>query len=128
MEINEITKSKQLTEIQFQCVNLSIETNFNSLMIALSLQLKEFQFDFCRMNNVTFISSISFMFCGFIVTWMNYATLGFAIIFLPLALFSIEKYFSFVKGSISYFGCCWYGWSQWSKLYNLVPSYGFSTT
>ncbi len=39
------------------------------------------------------ISSISFMFCGFIVVWMDYATLAYAIAFLPLALFCIEKYF-----------------------------------
>lgn len=39
------------------------------------------------------ISSISFMFCGFIVVWMAYGTLAFAILYLPLALFAIEKYF-----------------------------------
>lgn len=39
------------------------------------------------------ISSISFMFCGFITVWMGYATLGYAIIFLPLAIFAIEKYY-----------------------------------
>lgn len=38
------------------------------------------------------VSSLSFMFCGFIVTWMGYATLPYAIIPLPLALFAIEKY------------------------------------
>ncbi len=38
------------------------------------------------------ISSLSFMFCGFIVTWMGYATLAYAIIPLPLALLAIEKY------------------------------------
>lgn len=38
------------------------------------------------------ISSFSFMYCGFIVTWMGYATLGYAILPLPLALFSIIKY------------------------------------
>lgn len=38
------------------------------------------------------ISSLAFMFCGFITTWMMYATLGYAILFLPLALYSIEKY------------------------------------
>lgn len=43
------------------------------------------------------ISSISFMFCGFIVVWMDYATLAYAIAFLPLALFCIEKYFEFKK-------------------------------
>lgn len=39
------------------------------------------------------VSSISFMFCGFIVAWSGYATLGYAILFLPLSLFAIEKYF-----------------------------------
>ena len=39
------------------------------------------------------ISAISFMFCGFITTWMGYATLGYAILFLPLSLLCIEKYF-----------------------------------
>lgn len=39
------------------------------------------------------ISSISFMFCGFITVWMEYATLSYAILFLPLSLFGIEKYF-----------------------------------
>ena len=40
------------------------------------------------------IGSVSFMFCGFITTWMGYETLGYAILFLPLALFSIEKFYS----------------------------------
>lgn len=38
------------------------------------------------------IGAISFMFCGFIVVWMGYGTLGFAVAFLPLALYAIEKY------------------------------------
>jgi len=38
------------------------------------------------------IAAVSFMFCGFITTWMNYTTLALAISFLPLALLSIEKY------------------------------------
>lgn len=38
-------------------------------------------------------SSIAFMFCGFLVTWMGYSTLGFAILPLPLALFLVEKFF-----------------------------------
>ncbi len=41
-----------------------------------------------------FISAISFMFCGFITSWMGYATLGYSILFLPLSLFCIEKYFT----------------------------------
>lgn len=39
------------------------------------------------------IASISFMFCGFITAWMGYATLAFAILFLPFSLFCIEKYY-----------------------------------
>ena len=40
------------------------------------------------------ISSIAFMFCGFMTTWMGYATLGYAILFLPLAVYGIEKFYS----------------------------------
>lgn len=40
------------------------------------------------------ISSLAFMFSGFIVTWMVYGTLPYAILFLPLALFSIEKFYT----------------------------------
>ncbi len=43
------------------------------------------------------ISSVSFMFCGFITCWMGYETLAFAILFLPLSLFGIEKYFNNCK-------------------------------
>jgi len=43
------------------------------------------------------ISAIAFMFCGFIATWMSYQTLGYAILFLPLALFAIEKFFNTTK-------------------------------
>ncbi len=39
------------------------------------------------------VASLSFMFSGFIVTWMSYATLGYAILFLPLSVLAIEKYF-----------------------------------
>ncbi len=43
------------------------------------------------------ISSLGFMFCGFLTTWMAYATLGYAILFLPLALFAIEKFYQTQK-------------------------------
>lgn len=43
------------------------------------------------------IGSLAFMFCGFITTWMAYATLGYAILFLPLALFAIEKFYQTQK-------------------------------
>lgn len=36
--------------------------------------------------------SISFMFCGFLTVWMAYGTLAYAILFLPLSIFSIQKY------------------------------------
>ncbi len=46
------------------------------------------------------LGSLSFMFSGFIVTWMSWGTLSLAISFLPLALFAIEKYFE--KDSLRY--------------------------
>lgn len=42
-------------------------------------------------------ASVSFMFCGFVVSWMPYGTLGYSILFLPLAFFAIEKWFSEVR-------------------------------
>lgn len=45
-----------------------------------------------RSEVASLISAISFMFCGFMTSWMGYATLGYAILPLPLALFAIEKY------------------------------------
>lgn len=39
------------------------------------------------------LSSVSFMFCGFMVVWMAYGTLAMAIAFLPVTLFAIEKIF-----------------------------------
>jgi len=38
------------------------------------------------------LSAIGFMFCGFIVSWMDYGTLAYAILFLPLSLFAMEEY------------------------------------
>jgi len=60
-----------------------------------------FMYLFVRSSKISkvgsLISSVSFMFCGFITTWMGYATLGYAILFLPLSLFCIEKYFETSK-------------------------------
>lgn len=39
------------------------------------------------------LSAISFMFCGFMTTWMAYGTMGYALLWLPLILFAIEKAF-----------------------------------
>ena len=48
-------------------------------------------------NIGSLIAAISFMFSGFMTTWMGYATLGYAILFLPLALFAIQKVFETKK-------------------------------
>lgn len=50
-----------------------------------------------RSKFASIVSSISFMFCGFLTTWMGYATLGYAILFLPLAILGIEKYYQTKK-------------------------------
>jgi len=44
-------------------------------------------------NEGSVIGSLAFMFCGFMTTWMAYTTLGYAILFLPLALYAIEKFY-----------------------------------
>ncbi len=43
------------------------------------------------------VGSISFMFCGFMTVWMGYATLDYAILYLPLSLFCVESYFNLRK-------------------------------
>jgi hypothetical protein len=48
-------------------------------------------------NEGSTVGSLAFMFCGFITTWMTYATLGYAILFLPLALYAIEKFYQTQK-------------------------------
>jgi hypothetical protein len=40
------------------------------------------------------IGSVAFMFCGFITTWMAYGTLSYAILFLPISLFFVEKFYN----------------------------------
>lgn len=39
------------------------------------------------------LGSIAFMFAGFMVVWMAYGTLVMAVVFLPLLLYLVEKYF-----------------------------------
>ncbi len=46
-----------------------------------------------RSREASFVGSIAFMFCGFMVVWMAYATLGFAALWLPLILFAIHRQF-----------------------------------
>lgn len=50
-----------------------------------------------RSDFASVIGALAFSFCGFITTWMMYGTLGFAILFLPLALFTIEKFYKTKK-------------------------------
>lgn len=38
------------------------------------------------------IGSLSFMFCGFIVVWMAYGTLAYAVLYLPLVLFGMHEF------------------------------------
>lgn len=46
------------------------------------------------------LSSISFMFCGFLVVWMGYGTLGYALLFLLYGLIGLEGFFT--SGKIRY--------------------------
>ena len=56
-----------------------------------------FMYLFARVKQVSLsgaaLSAVSFMFCGFMTTWMGYGTLGYAILFLPLALYFVEKFY-----------------------------------
>lgn len=49
------------------------------------------EFNISRIGST--IASLSFMFCGFMVVWMAYGTLSWSIAFLPLSIFSIERWF-----------------------------------
>ncbi len=46
-----------------------------------------------RSQSASTIGSLAFMFCGFIVVWMAYGTLGYSVLWLPLILLAIHKYF-----------------------------------
>ncbi|MBI5619622.1 YfhO family protein, partial [Candidatus Gottesmanbacteria bacterium] len=46
-----------------------------------------------RSSEASLVGSVAFMFCGFIVVWMAYATLGFAALWLPVTLFAIHSGF-----------------------------------
>lgn len=54
-----------------------------------------FMFAFVRQYGVSksgsLIAGMSFMFCGFLTVWMAYGTLGYAILYLPLSLYAIER-------------------------------------
>ena len=46
-----------------------------------------------RSQSAASIAGIAFMFCGFMVTWMAYGTLGYAVLWLPLIFWGIHGYF-----------------------------------
>lgn len=52
------------------------------------LMLRSFQIS----KEGSLIGSVSFMFCGFITVWMAYGTLSFAALYLPLAIYSIQRF------------------------------------
>lgn len=54
-----------------------------------------------RSDFASTIGAIAFGFCGFITSWIMYGTLGFAILYLPLALFAIEKFYETKKWQYS---------------------------
>ncbi|MBI3576786.1 YfhO family protein [Candidatus Gottesmanbacteria bacterium] len=47
-----------------------------------------------RSKSASLIGSIAFMFCGFMTVWMAYGTLGWAILWLPLALAGASRQFN----------------------------------
>lgn len=71
-------------------------TAWDLLIFLPSLLTGLFMYIFMRSFKISEIgslfSSISFMFCGFMVAWMAYGTLSYAIAFLPLVLYGINKY------------------------------------
>jgi hypothetical protein len=44
-----------------------------------------------RSREASLLAAIAFMFCGFMVVWMAYGTLGYAALFLPLIFWGIHK-------------------------------------
>lgn len=69
------------------------------LIAALSMYLLLRNFNLSKTPSL--FGSISFMFCGFITSWMGYSTLGYAIALLPLSFYFINK---FIETKKNYFG------------------------
>ncbi|OGH10404.1 MAG: hypothetical protein A2857_05275 [Candidatus Levybacteria bacterium RIFCSPHIGHO2_01_FULL_36_15] len=91
-------QSAVLSPFNFLFLLFKFVDAWSILVLLQSLLAGIFMYFFIRsLNNFSkparLMSSVSFMFCGFITTWMGYATLAYAILFLPLALFSIEEYY-----------------------------------
>ena len=74
-----------------------------SLMILLQPLLAGlFTYLFCRQLSLSraasLLSSVAFMFCGFITVWMAYGTMSWALLWLPFVLYLIEKNFQKTTG------------------------------
>lgn len=77
----------------------SILVLLQPLIAGLSMYLLLRNFNLPKTSSL--FGSISFMFCGFITSWMGYATLGYAIALLPLSFYFVNK---FVETKKNYFG------------------------
>ena len=90
-------QSAVFTPFNLMFLVFPFNTAWSLLILLQPLLAGVFMFLFARSLKISrsgsMISSIAFMFCGFITTWMVYGTLAYAILYLPLALFAIEKYF-----------------------------------
>ncbi len=90
-------QSAVLSPFNFLFFAFSFVDAWSLLVLLQPLLAGVFMYLFVRSLKVSktgsLISSFSFMFCGFITVWMGYATLGYAILFLPLALFAIENFY-----------------------------------
>lgn len=89
-------QSSVLSPFNVLLVLMEIRTAWTFLILLQPLLSGIFVYLFIRSLSLSrpagLIASISFMFSGFMTVWMGYATLGYAILFLPLSLFAIESY------------------------------------
>ena len=74
---------------------------WSTLVLLQPLFAAVFMYLYLKTLSITKVSAllgaVAFMFCGFITTWMGYATLSYAILFLPLCLFAIEKFYQSLR-------------------------------
>lgn len=89
-------QSAVLTPLNILFFILPFNNAWNILILLQPLLAGIFMYLFVRSLLVSksgsLLSSISFMFCGFITVWMGYGTLGYAILYLPLALLALEQF------------------------------------
>lgn len=96
-------QSAALSPLNFLFLLFSFVDAWSILILLQPLLAGLFTFMYSRSIKISksgsVIASVGFMFCGFITTWMDYGTLGYAILFLPLALFAIEKFITTKKNA-----------------------------